>query len=124
MNVSGPAVKKAYAKWKVENGIADGEGRLVIVHDELERELGSVSVRTDHKASARGHNGLKSVMASMPHEKFIRIGVGIGRPASRERDAVSNYVLRKTKPNEVAALEGAAREVSRVIAEIYEGEIR
>ena len=120
MNVSGPAVKKAFAKWKKEQG---GEGRLVIVHDELERELGSVHVRSEKGASARGHNGLKSVMAALPNENFVRIGVGIGRPVSRERGAVSEYVLRKMTGREGAAIEGAAREVSRAIAEVYEGEI-
>lgn len=123
MNASGPAVKKAFKKWMSETGVKEGEGRLVIVHDELERELGAVNVRTDHKASARGHNGLKSLMATMPGQKFVRIGVGIGRPASRERDAVSDYVLRQVTLNEVKAFEQAAREVEREINEVREGAI-
>ena len=124
MNVSGPAVKKAWLRWKKDNGYGDEDGpRLVIVHDELERELGAVNVRTDHKASARGHNGLKSIMAALPNERFIRIGVGIGRPESRERDAVSKYVLRKMTEKEVRALEGAGREVGREIAEVLEGAV-
>jgi PTH1 family peptidyl-tRNA hydrolase len=126
MNVSGPAVKKAWLKWKMDNGFGADSAeppRLVIVHDELEKELGAVSVRTDHKASARGHNGLKSLMASMPEERFVRIGVGIGRPDSRERDAVSNYVLRKATQREVQTLEQASKEVRRQIEEVHEGAV-
>lgn len=126
MNASGPAVKKAWLKWKKENGFSDDaeeKPRLVIVHDELEKELGAVNVRTDPKASARGHNGLKSLMAALPNERFIRIGVGIGRPESRERDAVSNYVLRKMTAREAQALEKAALRVYQQIEEVYEGAV-
>lgn len=123
MNTSGPAVKKAFLKWKAEQNFSeeDPKPRLVIVHDELEAELGGVKVRTDPKASARGHNGLKSLMGALANEKWIRIGVGIGRPESRERNAVSDYVLRKMSAREQMVLEQAAAEVSRQLGEIEEG---
>jgi PTH1 family peptidyl-tRNA hydrolase len=125
MNISGPAVKKAFLKWKSEQNFSDDDPKpkLVVIHDELESELGAVRVRTDPKASARGHNGLKSLMSALPNEKWIRIGVGIGRPASRERDAVSDYVLRKMNAREQAVLEQAAAEVSRQLGEIEEGAV-
>jgi PTH1 family peptidyl-tRNA hydrolase len=126
MNVSGKAVKRAWNEWKKQNGLEKGDAsaaKLVIVHDELERELGAVSVRTDPKASARGHNGIKSVMAAFAGEPFIRIGVGIGRPESREKDAVSSYVLRKITPREGKALEQASLKVMQQIAEVSEGAI-
>jgi PTH1 family peptidyl-tRNA hydrolase len=50
MNVSGPAVKKVWEKWK--EGKAE-ECALVIVHDELEREMGIVSVKVDGHTSAK-----------------------------------------------------------------------
>ncbi|KIW09509.1 uncharacterized protein PV09_00385 [Verruconis gallopava] len=124
MNASGPAVKKAWLKWKQQNGLDKSDvARLVIVHDELEKDLGAISVRTDPKASARGHNGIKSVMASLPNERFIRIGVGIGRPDSRDRMTVSNYVLRKMTAKEEVVLENAAKRVQQQIAEIEEGAV-
>lgn len=123
MNISGPAVSKAWLKWKQDNGFSkdDATPRLVIVHDELEKELGAVSVRADPRASARGHNGIKSLQGALPHEKFIRIGVGIGRPESRDSRAVSDYVLRKMTAREGQALEQAGLRVMQQIAEVAEG---
>lgn len=53
MNVSGPAVKKAWLKWSNEDEQRKKFGRLIIVHDELESEIGKVKVKTDAKLSAR-----------------------------------------------------------------------
>lgn len=96
MNESGPGVKAAYRQWARD--VEDG--KLVVVYDELERDLGSVSLRSKPNLSARGHNGLKSIKAVIDDIPFSRIGVGIGRPASRESDDVARYVLRKMTPGE------------------------
>ncbi len=100
MNVSGPAVATA---WKAFlNGLPNAHrsnAKLVVVHDELESPLGKIKVK--HGGSARGHNGLKSVTSSLGGMEYSRIGVGIGRPVSRESKDVANYVLRKMSPVEV-----------------------
>ncbi|KAF1933572.1 peptidyl-tRNA hydrolase, partial [Didymella exigua CBS 183.55] len=78
MNVSGVGVKKAYAAWLAElrrRTDPQQEGRLVVVHDELESALGKVAVR-ESGASARGHNGLKSCQAQLQGVKWWRVGVG------------------------------------------------
>ncbi|KAH6622445.1 peptidyl-tRNA hydrolase [Boeremia exigua] len=110
MNVSGVGVKKAYAAWLAELKRRDGaaqEGRLVVVHDELESALGKVSVR-ESGASARGHNGLKSCQQQLGAVKWWRVGVGIGRPESRDPNVVSRYVLGKMGSAERNGLERAA----------------
>ncbi len=61
---------------------------IVVVHDELEKPFGHVSLRLG--GSARGHNGLRSIMA-MIGESFWRLRLGIGRPD--ERSLVAEYVL-------------------------------
>ncbi len=61
----------------------------LVVHDELEKPFGTVSYRLG--GSARGHNGLRSIIAH-GGENFGRIRVGIGRPAEREQ--VPDYVLK------------------------------
>jgi len=100
MNVSGPAVATA---WKAFlNGLPNAHrsnAKLVVVHDELESPLGNIKVKPG--GSARGHNGLKSVTSSLGGMEYSRIGVGIGRPVSRESKDVANYVLRKMSPVEV-----------------------
>ncbi|THW28405.1 peptidyl-tRNA hydrolase [Aureobasidium pullulans] len=107
MNESGKGVSSAYRTWIRENP----QGRLVVVHDELEKPLGSVTVRDKEGLSARGHNGLKSCLASLGGVKFVRVGVGIGRPVSRAPDDVARYVLKKMTPVERQKVEGSAEDV-------------
>jgi PTH1 family peptidyl-tRNA hydrolase len=125
MNVSGRGVQRAYAEWlqgvRRKYGNAKIEGRLVVVHDELESALGKVTVK-DGAASSKGHNGLKSCQASLGKTKWWRVGVGIGRPDSREPDVVAKYVLRKMTGNERNALENSAVGVFKALEEIAAGQ--
>jgi PTH1 family peptidyl-tRNA hydrolase len=125
MNVSGRGVGRAYTEW-LKNvrqfyGEAGLQGRLVVVHDELEAALGKVTVK-EGGASAKGHNGLKSCQASLAGTKWWRVGVGIGRPESREPDVVAKYVLKKANGAERTALENSAVGVFKALEEIAAGE--
>lgn len=110
MNESGKPIAKAYQAWNksLEPG---SQGKLVILHDELEKPLGAVSVREGQGLSARGHNGIKSLLQHMKTVPFVRVGVGIGRPVSREPNDVAKFVLKKMTPGERERVEGAAGEV-------------
>ncbi|CAG8955936.1 hypothetical protein HYFRA_00008789 [Hymenoscyphus fraxineus] len=117
MNVSGTGVKSAWRKFK--NVVGPDNARLVILHDELELKLGAVKVR-DGSSSPKGHNGLKDIAAKLPGQKYTRIGVGIGRPESRDRTAVAGYVLKKMSPMELAKIEGAWVEVAAALKKMQE----
>ena len=65
---------------------------ILVIHDELEQPFGKISMRLG--GSAKGHNGLKSLI-SMLGENFTRLRFGIGRPERKED--VPNYVLQKFK---------------------------
>ena len=119
MNESGKGVKAAYTAWSKD--LAGGEGKLVVIHDELEKPLGAVSLRTAHGASAKGHNGLKSIMAAMGNLSFARIGIGIGRPASRDSDDVARYVLKKMDMNERKVMEDSVEHVIVKLQEVERG---
>jgi PTH1 family peptidyl-tRNA hydrolase len=119
MNVSGKGVKAAHHTWAQDKPA--GEGRLVIVHDEMEKPLGAVNLNVRQGASAKGHNGLKSIMASIGNVPFVRIGIGIGRPVSRESKDVANYVMRKMTPGERAKIEGSVEEVIAKLKELESG---
>jgi PTH1 family peptidyl-tRNA hydrolase len=125
MNVSGRGVSRAYTEWmkdvRRKYGDQKLEGRLVVVHDELESSLGKVTVR-DGSASAKGHNGLKSCQSSLGKTKWWRVGVGIGRPESREPDVVARYVLKKMNVNERKMLENSAVGVFKALEEIAAGQ--
>lgn len=120
MNVSGGGVRKAWLEFSRQVVKEGREPRLVVVHDELEAALGKVSVK-EGSASARGHNGLKSCQANLSGVKWWRIGVGIGRPESRDPDVVSRYVLRKMSPAEARAMEKASSGVVHALRMIGEG---
>ena len=68
---------------------------ILVVHDELELPFGSIKFKLD--GSAKGHNGLKSIM-SFCGSNFYRLRVGISRPTDREM--VPDYVLKKFDENE------------------------
>lgn len=112
---------------------------LVILHDELEARPGQVKIRRGgpQQASLRGHKGLISIMESLrgagllssaaaaaksnqTSMAILRIGIGIGRPISRERNAVADYVLTKMGPQEMQALKEAVPEVvEALVQEMY-----
>ncbi|CCU82981.1 unnamed protein product [Blumeria hordei] len=110
MNVSGPAVAKAHQQYR---------GRLVVLHDDMELRLGQVRVASG-QASAKGHNGLKSIK-SVKTSDYMRIGIGIGRPISRERDEVAAYVLRMMQPNERTKIEECTSQVLKELQAMAAG---
>jgi len=61
---------------------------ICVVHDELEKSLGTLQIRLG--GSARGHNGLRSII-NVIGEDFYRLRFGIGRPVRKED--VSDWVL-------------------------------
>lgn len=87
MNASGKVIPSLLKQGiKAEN--------ILVVHDELEQPFGNLKIRVG--GSARGHNGLKSIIASCG-DQFARLRFGIGRPEFKED--VPHYVLEKFKEN-------------------------
>ena len=110
MNASGKGVAAAYKSFLLSLPVEERtNARLVILHDELEQPLGKVKVKVG--GSAKGHNGIKSVMASLGGTELVKIGVGIGRPESRDKGLVANYVLKKMTVGEMTRVRNGAREV-------------
>ena len=117
MNVSGPWVANVWKKI-VREGFANSSA-LVVLHDDLELALGAVKSR-NWTASHRGHNGMRSIHAThmktpVAGAKWTRICIGIGRPESREKDAVSEFVLRKMSVAQRQKLTDATRDVLSTI---------
>lgn len=94
---------------------------MVIVHDDLEKPLGAVMLRTIQGGSSKGHNGLKSISAALGNTPFARIGIGIGRPISRESDDVACYVLKKMTPAEKVKIEESVDEVITRLKQLEKG---
>lgn len=88
MNVSGGPVAALARYFDVE------PERLVVVHDELDIDFGAI--RLKRGGGEGGHNGLRSVTASLGGAGYLRVRVGIGRPPGRMDPA--DYVLREFSP--------------------------
>ena len=86
MNLSGEAVGPLVRR----HGIDDPH-RLVIVHDELDLPVGRIQVKVG--GGLAGNNGLKSVKAHLHTDDFVRIRIGIGKPAGKAQGA--DHVLKK-----------------------------
>lgn len=71
------------------------QDNILVVHDELELPFGSIKLKFD--GSAKGHNGLKSIMA-YGGSNFLRLRFGIDRPV--DRNNVPDYVLAKFKESQ------------------------
>lgn len=63
---------------------------ILVVHDELEIAFGAVKLRFG--GSARGHNGLRSIIEACG-PNFWRLRMGIGRPVDNTQ--VGDFVLQK-----------------------------
>ena len=113
MNASGPPVAGLVRK----KGVAPQD--LVVVVDDVDLPLGKLRIRP--KGSAGGHNGLKSLIAHVGSDEFVRVRVGVGRPG--EGDMVK-HVLSKFAPDErdviVEAIGRAADAVEKIVAESVE----
>lgn len=64
--------------------------RIVVIHDELDLEPGVIRLKLG--GGDNGHNGLKSLRASLGSGDFYRVRLGIGRPPGRQDPA--DFVLR------------------------------
>ncbi len=84
-----------------------GTGDLVVVCDNMDLPPGTV--RLKRRGTSRSHNGLASVMDALGSGEFIRIYIGIGRPADASR--VVEHVL-SIPPDSERALYETAFEVA------------
>jgi len=97
MNLSGGAVVGLLQFYKIE--LPDS---LVIV-DEAQLETGRLRIRPE--GSAGGHNGLKSMIASLGTNVFPRMRIGVGRGDTR-RD-LADHVLARFEPEERSVIDDA-----------------
>ena len=106
MNVTGPPVARATRKLKLV------PGELIFVYDDLDLPLGKVRVRL--KGSAGGHNGVRSLIASLGTDRLRRVKVGIGRPVPPEpdREQVVDHVLSAFEPEDLPIVEKAFAEAA------------
>ncbi len=75
MNLSGLSV----AALVRELEIAIPSDGLIVLYDELAFPLGELRIK--ERGSANGHNGVRSISSALGTEEWIRIRIGVGKPA-------------------------------------------
>ena len=73
MNDSGQAVRALVRRYGI-----DDPSRIVIVQDEL--DLPPSVVRIKAGGGLAGHNGLRSIVAHLGTQDFLRVRIGVGKP--------------------------------------------
>lgn len=106
MNDSGTSVGPARGELKLE------PDHVVVLHDEIDLPFGDI--RTRLGGGLAGHNGLKSIKASLGTADFQRVRIGVGRPPTTDPERVAAYVLGRFKQPkaEVEALIDAAADAA------------
>jgi len=84
INDSGDAVQQALRFYKLDMDA------LTVFHDEL--DLAPFKVKVKQGGGTAGHNGLRSIDASLGAD-FRRVRIGIGHPGPGRKDLVTPHVL-------------------------------
>ena len=106
MNLSGEAVGEAARFYKVP------PEHVLVVSDEISLPLGKLRVRP--KGSAGGHNGLKSIIASLGSDAFPRVRIGVGAPPHPDYD-MADWVLSVFRNQDLEDMLTAASQAAEAV---------
>ena len=87
--------------------------RMIVIHDELDIAPGEL--RFKRGGGDAGHNGLKSITASLGGNDYYRLRVGIGRPP--QKGDVIGWVLARPDQEDAAKIREALGEGLAVISD-------
>jgi PTH1 family peptidyl-tRNA hydrolase len=80
---------------------------MIVLYDELALPLGTIRIR--ERGSANGHNGVKSISGVLGTEEWLRIRIGVGKPALADGREIKaggkDYLLSPFRKQELAVLD-------------------
>jgi PTH1 family peptidyl-tRNA hydrolase len=112
MNESGVAVRSLAKRFGIDDPTA-----IVVVHDELDLQPGTVRVKTG--GGLAGHNGLRSLQSHLHTTDFVRVRLGVGKPpsAAQGADHVLNRPPKAVRELLALAVQTAAETVEHIACE-------
>ncbi len=103
MNLSGLSVAALVQEFEIANPSED----MIVLYDELALPLGTIRIR--ERGSANGHNGVKSISGVLGTEEWLRIRIGVGKPALADGREIKaggkEYLLSPFRKQELAVLD-------------------
>jgi PTH1 family peptidyl-tRNA hydrolase len=103
MNLSGLSVAALVQELEISVPSED----LIVLYDELAFPLGRL--RVNERGSANGHNGVKSISGVLGTEEWLRIRIGVGKPALADGREIKaggkDYLLSPMRKQELAVLD-------------------
>jgi PTH1 family peptidyl-tRNA hydrolase len=103
MNLSGLSVAALVQELEIEDVTKD----VIVLYDELAFPLGQF--RIAQRGSANGHNGVKSVSGALGTEEWMRVRIGVGKPALEDGREIKaggrDYLLMPMRRQELAVLD-------------------
>lgn len=113
MNLSGESIRELADYYKV-----DPETEIIIISDDISLSVGQIRVRK--KGSAGGHNGLKSIIARLGTEGFMRVKMGVGeKPKGWD---LADYVLGHFSKEERKEMDEAALRAVEAVQMMVSGD--
>ena len=80
---------------------------VIVLYDELAFPLGRL--RINERGSSNGHNGVKSISGALGTEEWLRIRIGVGKPALADGREIKaggrDYLLTPMRKQELAVLD-------------------
>ena len=114
MNLSGESIAEIVNFYKL-----DPESEMLIIFDDISLAPGNIRVRK--KGSAGGHNGIKSIIASVGTQNFMRIKVGVGeKPAGWD---LADHVLGHFCAEDRVLVEAAIKDAEDAALLMLQGEV-
>ncbi|MCC6929258.1 MAG: aminoacyl-tRNA hydrolase [Gemmatimonadaceae bacterium] len=109
MNLSGAALRPYLRRLEWE-----GLQHLLVVVDDVALPVGTLRLRA--AGSPGGHNGLKSIEATLGTRDYARLRIGVG-PANGERPPgdLADFVLGECTPDERAAVMGLMTKIEESV---------
>jgi PTH1 family peptidyl-tRNA hydrolase len=111
MNLSGEAIWQAAAFYKI------APSHIIVVCDDTALPLGKIRIR--RQGSAGGHNGLKSIIASLGTDEFPRVKIGVGAPPNADFELI-DWVIGKMSESDYKELQNSAKEAVKAVEAIIE----
>lgn len=114
MNLSGQSIAPAAGFYKIQ------PGHVIVLCDDIAQKPGHIRIRPS--GSAGGHNGLKSIIASLGTDGFYRVRIGVGEKPNPQYDLAA-WVLGKFPPEDATAVTGRFADVEAACRLLMDGKL-